>query len=202
VVAAAKAAGAGALAVAADVADTAATAAAVERVVAAFGRIDILVTSAGIAHHRLIADMTEAEWDRVIAVNLKGTFNAVKAAVPHMIRQKSGRIVTVASELGLIGRATMVHYCASKGGVIALTKALAREMAPHGINVNSVAPGPTETDMLKANPEEYRDDVKTQIPLGRWGQPADIARTVLFLVSEGGAYFAGQVLSPNGGVVM
>jgi 3-oxoacyl-[acyl-carrier protein] reductase len=202
VVESATAAGAGALAVAADVADTGAMAAAVGRVVAAFGRIDILVTSAGISHHRAVAEMTEAEWDRVIAVNLKGTFNAVRAVVPHMIRQGRGRIVTIASELGLVGRADMVHYCASKGGVIALTKALAREMAPHGVHVNSVAPGPTETDMLKANPDEYRDDVKLRIPLRRWGQPEDVARTVLFLVSEDGAYYAGQVLSPNGGVVM
>jgi 3-oxoacyl-[acyl-carrier protein] reductase len=202
VVETARAAGVRALAVAADVADTGATAAAVGRVVEAFGRIDILVTSAGISHHRAVAEMTEAEWDRVIAVNLKGTFNAVRAVVPHMIRRRSGRIVTIASELGLVGRADMVHYCASKGGVIALTKALAREMAPHGVRVNSVAPGPTETDMLKANPDEYRDEVKLRIPLGRWGQPEDVARTVLFLVSEDGAYYAGQVLSPNGGVVM
>jgi 3-oxoacyl-[acyl-carrier protein] reductase len=202
VVEAARATGAAALAVAADVADTRAVAAAVERVVEAFGRIDIVVTSAGISHHRAVAEMTEAEWDRVIDVNLKGTFNAVRAAVPHMLRQGRGRIVTVASELGLIGRAEMVHYCASKGGVIALTKALAREMAPHGIRVNAVAPGPIETDMLKANPEEYRDEVKLTIPLRRWGQPEDVARTVLFLVSEDGAYYAGQVLSPNGGVVM
>ncbi len=202
VVETASAAGAPAMAIAADVADTAAVQAAVGCVASAFGRIDILVTSAGIAHHRAVVDMTEAEWDRVIGVNLKGTFNAVKAVAPHMIRQGSGRIVTIASELGFVGRAEMAHYCASKGGVIAMTKALAREMAPHGINVNAVAPGPTETEMLKANPDEYRDDVKVQIPLRRWGQPRDVALTVLFLVSEGGAYFAGQILSPNGGIVM
>jgi NAD(P)-dependent dehydrogenase (short-subunit alcohol dehydrogenase family) len=149
-----------------------------------------------------VVDMTEAEWDRVIGVNLKGTFNAVKGVAPRMLRQGSGRTVTIASELGFVGRAEMAHYFASKGGVIAMTKALAREMAPHGINVNAVAPGPTETEMLKANPDEYRDDVKVQIPLRRWGQPRDVALTVLFLVSEGGAYFAGQILSPNGGIVM
>lgn len=196
-------AGAGrALTVAADVADAAAVSAAVGRVVEAWGRIDILVTSAGISHHRAIVEMTESEWDRVIAVNLKGTFNAVRAVAPHMVRQKTGKIVTIASELAFIGRAEMAHYCASKGGVIALTKALARELAPGGINVNSVAPGPTETDMLRANPDEYRDEVRATIPLRRWGQPRDVALTVLFLVSEAGAYYAGQVLSPNGGTVM
>lgn len=196
------AAGGRAVALPADVTEAGAVHGAVARLVQAFGRLDIVVTSAGISHHRPLLDMTEAEWDRVIAVNLKGTFNAVHAALPHMARQRAGKIVTIASELGLVGRAEMTHYCASKGAVIALTKALAREVAPLGINVNAVAPGPTDTDMLRANPAEYRDDVRDTIPLRRWGQPRDVARTVLFLVSEDGGYYAGQVLSPNGGVVM
>ena len=190
-----------AIALAADVADSRAVRETVARCLAVFGRIDILVTNAGIAHRRPLIDLAEADWDRVIAVNLKGTFNAIQAVLPHMVERKSGKIVTIASELALIGRATMAHYAASKAAVIGLTKSLAREVSPLGINVNSVAPGPTDTDMLRSNPE-FRDENKGNVPLRRWGHPRDIALSVLFLASEESAYYAGQVLSPNGGVVM
>lgn len=197
----ARQAGAKAVALPGNVADTAAMGAAVATLVDAFGRLDVVVTNAGIIHRRPLVEVTEAEWDRVIAVNLKGTFNTIHAALPHLIRQRSGKIVTVASELALIGRAGAAAYAASKAGVIGLTKSLARELSPLGINVNAVAPGPTDTDMLRSS-AEFRDENKANVPLRRWGHPRDIALTVLFLASDDSEYYAGQVLSPNGGVVM
>jgi len=193
--------GAKALALPVDVSDAAAVRKVVTGLIDAFGRIDVVVTNAGIIHRRPLVEVTEAEWDRVIAVNLKGTFNTIQATLPHLIRQRSGKIVTVTSELALVGRAGLAAYAASKAGVIGLTKSLARELAPLGINVNAVAPGPTDTEMLRSNPA-FRDENKANIPLGRWGHPRDIALTVLFLASADSDYYAGQVLSPNGGVVM
>lgn len=190
-----------AIALPADVTDAPAVRAAVTTLIETLGRIDVLVTNAGIVHRRPLVDVTEAEWDGVVAVNLKGTFNAIHAALPYLVRQRSGKIVTIASELALVGRAGLAAYAASKAGVIGLTKSLARELAPLGINVNAVAPGPTDTDMLRSNPE-FRDENKANIPLRRWGHPRDIALTVLFLASHDSDYYAGQVLSPNGGVVM
>jgi 3-oxoacyl-[acyl-carrier protein] reductase len=197
----ARQAGAEAIALPADVTDAAAVRRAVTALVDAFGRIDVVVTNAGIIHRAPLVDVTEAEWDQVIAVNLKGTFTTIHAALPHLIRQRSGKIVTVASELALIGRAGAAAYAASKAGVIGLTKSLARELSPLGINVNAVAPGPTDTEMLRSNPE-FRDEARGNVPLGRWGHPRDIALTVLFLASDDSEYYAGQILSPNGGVVM
>jgi len=193
--------GAKALALPVDVSDAAAVRKVVTGLIDAFGRIDVVVTNAGIIHRRPLVEVTEAEWDRVIAVNLKGTFNTIQATLPHLIRQRSGKIVTVTSELALVGRAGLAAYAASKAGVIGLTKSLARELAPLGINVNAVAPGPTDTEMLRSNPA-FRDENKANIPLGRWGHPRDIALTVLFLAAADSDYYAGQVLSPNGGVVM
>lgn len=190
-----------AVALPADVADASAMRGAVTTLVDTLGGIDVLVTNAGIVHRRPLIDVTEADWDRVVAVNLKGTFNAIHATLPHLVRQRRGKIVTIASELALVGRAGMAAYAASKAGVIGLTKSLARELAPLGINVNAVAPGPTDTDMLRSNPE-FRDENEANIPLRRWGHPRDIALTVLFLASDDSDYYAGQVLSPNGGVVM
>ena len=193
--------GAKAVALPADVANAGEVRATVGTLVDTLGQIDVLVTNAGIAHRGPLVDITEADWDRVIAVNLKGTFNAIHAVLPHLVRQRSGKIVTIASELALIGRAGMAAYAASKAAVIGLTKSLARELSPVGINVNAVAPGPTDTDMLRSNPE-FRDENKANVPLRRWGHPRDIAQTVLFLASRDSDYYAGQVLSPNGGVVM
>ncbi|MGH7319704.1 MAG: SDR family NAD(P)-dependent oxidoreductase [Candidatus Rokuibacteriota bacterium] len=197
----ARQAGGRAIALPADVTDAVAVRQAVTLLIEAFGRLDVVVTNAGIIHRGPFVDVTEADWDRVIAVNLKGTFTAIHAALPHLIRQRSGKIVTVASELALIGRAGGAAYAASKAGVIGLTKSLARELAPLGINVNAVAPGPTDTEMLRSNPE-FVDENRGNVPLGRWGHPRDIALTVLFLASDESEYYAGQVLSPNGGVVM
>jgi 3-oxoacyl-[acyl-carrier protein] reductase len=193
--------GAPAVALPADVTDRAAMRAAGERLVEVLGRVDVVVTNAGIIDRRPFLDVTEADWDRVMAVNLKGAFNTIQAVLPYMVRQGSGKIITVASELALIGRAGAAAYAASKAGVIGLTKSLARELAPLGIHVNAVAPGPVDTDMLRSNPE-FREENRVNVPLRRWGHPRDIAPTVLFLASAESDYYAGQVLGPNGGVVM
>jgi len=193
--------GARAVALPGDVSDGSASREAVGALITALGRLDVVVANAGIVHRQPLVEMSEAAWDRVVAVNLKGTFNTVQAAVPHLVQQGRGKIVTVASELALVGRAGLSAYAASKAGVIGLTKCLARELAPLGINVNAVAPGPTDTEMLRANPA-FRDENKANIPMGRWGDPRDVALTVLFLASADSDYYAGQVLSPNGGVVM
>lgn len=190
------------LVVEADVADGEAVAAMVHRVEDEVGEIDILVNNAGIASHVPFTELSEAEWDLVHAVNLKGVFNCCRAVVPTMVRRGRGKIINVASELGLVGAETLVHYCSSKGAVIAMSKALARELGPRGINVNAVAPGPTETPMLTSYPKEYNERTRLQIPLRRWGRPEDIAATICFLASEDASFYAGSVLSPNGGVVM
>ena len=166
-----------------------------------FGEIDVLVNNAGVASHIRFVDLSVEEWDRVLGVNLRGVFLVSRAVVPHMVERGSGRVVNIASELGLVGAENVVHYCASKGGLIAMSKALARELAP-AIRVNVVAPGPIETELLTAYPDEYNDDTLSQIPLGRWGQPEDIAATTCFLASDEASYYTGWVLSPNGGVVM
>ena len=168
----------------------------------ALGPIDVLVNNAGISIHRRFVDMTEQEWDEMIDVNLKSVYNTCRAVVPTMQTLGRGKIVNVASELGLIGAASMVHYSASKGGVIAFTKALAHEHAPPGIHVNAVAPGPVETPLLTSCPDEYNDETLSRIPLGRWGRPEDVATTVRFVASEEASFYAGWVFSPNGGVVM
>jgi 3-oxoacyl-[acyl-carrier protein] reductase len=193
--------GARAVALPADVTDGAAMRDAGRRLVEVLGHVDMVVTNAGIIHRRPFVEVTEVDWDRVMAVNLKGTFNAIQAVLPYLVRQRAGKIVTVASELALIGRAGAAAYAASKAGVIGLTKSLARELSPVGIHVNAVAPGPVDTDMLRSNPE-FRDENSANVPLRRWGHPRDIALTVLFLASDESDFYAGQVLSPNGGVVM
>jgi 3-oxoacyl-[acyl-carrier protein] reductase len=177
----------------------------VERMVDAvetrFGPIDVLVCNAGVSSHVPFVDLSVDEWDRVIAVNLRGVFLCCRAVCPRMVERGAGRVVNVASELGLVGAERLVHYCASKGGVIAMSKALAREMAP-SVRVNVVAPGPIETELLTAYADEYNDETLAQIPLARWGRPEDVAGTVCFLASDDASYYAGWVLSPNGGVVM
>ena len=146
--------------------------------------------------------MTETEWDNMMAVNLKSVFNTCRAVVPQMIEAGRGKIVNVASELGLVGAVSMTHYSASKGGVIAFSKALALRPSPAGVHVNVVAPGPIETPLLTDYPEEYKDETLATIPLGRWGQPDDVAATVHFVASDDADFYAGWVFSPNGGVVM
>jgi 3-oxoacyl-[acyl-carrier protein] reductase len=167
-----------------------------------FSKIDIMVNNAGITRDNLIVRMSEEEWDSVIAVNLKGVFNCTKAASKVMFRQRSGRIVNIASIVGLMGNPGQVNYSASKGGVIALTKSCARELASRGIQVNAVAPGFIKTRMTEALNDEQKKKLTEIIPLNRLGEPEDVANAVLFLCSEESSYITGQVISVNGGMYM
>jgi 3-oxoacyl-[acyl-carrier protein] reductase len=174
----------------------------VEAILEKFGKIDILVNNAGITRDKLILRMTEEDWDAVLDVNLKGTFNCTKVVVRHMAKQRSGKIVSIASVVGEMGNAGQANYSASKAGVIGLTKTIAREFAQRGINVNAVAPGYIETPMTEILPEKVKEELKSLIPMERLGKPEDVAEAVLFLVFEESNYITGQVLNVNGGIYM
>ncbi len=188
--------------VAGDVSREADVAGLVGEATSRYGRVDVLVNNAGVLLSKPTVDTTMEDWSRVIGINLTGTWNCLHAVLPGMIARGAGRIINVSSELGLIGFATYAAYCASKGGVIALTKAVAKEVAPHGVLVNSVAPGPIETHMLKYDTIEYNEETRAGIPLRRFGQPDEIAAAVEFLAGPGGSYMVGQVVSPNGGTAI
>lgn len=167
-----------------------------------FGRVDILVNNAGITKDNLIMRMKEEDFDSVIDVNLKGAFNCLKAVTPIMIRQKSGKIINMSSVVGVIGNAGQVNYCASKAGLIGMTKSLAREIGGKNINVNAIAPGFIDTDMTKVLSEEQKKNIMSQVPLKRLGQADDIANLALFLASEQSNYITGQVIHVDGGMAM
>ena len=167
-----------------------------------FGSLDILVNNAGITRDNVLIRMKEEQWDQVMAVNLKGTFNVTKAAIKVMMRKKSGKIVNIASITGLMGNAGQANYSASKAGVIGFTKSIAREYADRGITVNAVAPGFIETAMTDAIPEREREELIRQIPVKKLGTPEDVANAVYFLVSEEASYITGQVIGVNGGLYM
>lgn len=193
--------GAEAIPLRADVAETSQAEAAIEQVAARFGRLDILVNNAGITRDGLLLRMGEAEWDAVLDVNLKGAFRCTKAALRHMIKSRSGRIVNVASIVGMMGNAGQANYAAAKAGLIGFTRATAREVASRGILVNAVAPGFIQTRMTDALPEKAREALLGQIPLGRLGRPEDVAPAVLFLCLPEVSYITGQVLVIDGGVL-
>jgi len=185
-----------------DVRDRAAVAAFMARAEERGHGLDVLVTCAGVHRCGPTAEFSWEDWDTVLAVNLNGTYACARAALPGMLQRGRGRIITISSELGLAGMAENAAYCASKGGVIALTKALAREAAPHGVLVNSIAPGPVVTPMLTSAPE-YKDGSSLNgLPIGRYGEPEEIGAVVASLAGEAGTFFVGQVLSPNGGAVI
>jgi 3-oxoacyl-[acyl-carrier protein] reductase len=167
-----------------------------------FGKIDILVNNAGITRDNLLLRMSEEEWDLVLKVNLKGAFNCCKAIIKHMMKQRSGKIINIASIIGLIGNVGQTNYAASKGGLIAFTKALAKELAPRNINVNAIAPGFIKTAMTDALPDEIKEQMLKNIPLARFGEPSDVANVALFLASPLSDYITGQVLVVDGGMVM
>jgi 3-oxoacyl-[acyl-carrier protein] reductase len=174
----------------------------VEAIIAQFGKIDILVNNAGITRDNLLMRMSDDEWDAVIAVNLKGVFNFTRAVARPMMKQRSGRIVNIASVVGITGNAGQANYSASKGGVIALTKTAAQELAPRGINVNAVAPGFIETEMTGVLPDDVKSKIMTRVPFGRMGKPVDVAGAVLFLCSPLSDYVTGHTLVVSGGLGM
>ncbi|MBN1481105.1 3-oxoacyl-[acyl-carrier-protein] reductase [candidate division KSB1 bacterium] len=167
-----------------------------------FDKIDILVNNAGITRDNLLMRMSEAEWDAVLAVNLKGTFNCTKAVIRPMMKQRSGKIINISSIVGVIGNAGQANYAASKAGVIGLTKSVAKEVGSRNIQVNAVAPGYILTEMTKDLPESAKEAFLTVIPLQRAGHADDVANTVLFLASPLSDYITGQVLHVDGGMVM
>ena len=185
-----------------DVADAAAVNAAAEKILTECGRVDILVNNAGVTRDDLLMRMSEADWDAVLDTNLKGAFLFTKAFSRALLKQRSGRIINVASVIGLIGNAGQCNYAASKAGLIGFTKSAAREMASRGITVNVLAPGFIETDMTAGLKEDLRATVLKQIPLGSFGQPDDIAGAAVFLASSAARYITGQVLAVDGGMVM
>lgn len=166
------------------------------------GRLDILVNNAGITKDGLLMKMSEEDYDQVLDINLKGTFNTIRHASRYLLKQRSGKIINIASVSGVLGNAGQANYSASKAGVIGLTKSAARELASRGICVNAIAPGYVETDMTDGLSEQVKAQMLAQIPLGRAASPEEIANVVLFLASEQSAYMTGQILSVDGGMAM
>jgi len=175
---------------------------AVSDIIAAKGRLDILVNNAGITKDGLMMMMTEAQFDDVININLKGAFNTIKAATRTMVKQRSGRIINITSVSGVMGNAGQANYSASKAGMIGLTKSMARELASRNITVNAVAPGFIETEMTAVLSDTVKEAAVKQIPVGRFGQPEDIANMVKYLASDEAAYVTGQVICVDGGMAM
>ena len=172
----------------------------IQNLITNYGHIDILVNNAGITKDGLLMKMSESDFDAVIDINLKGSFNTVRHMSRYFLKQKAGRIINISSVSGVMGNAGQANYSASKAGIIGLTKAVARELASRGITCNAVAPGFIETDMTDAMPEAAKENVKNQIPLQRMGTTADIAEMVAFLASEKASYITGQVISVDGGM--
>jgi 3-oxoacyl-[acyl-carrier protein] reductase len=172
------------------------------KIIEKFGRIDILVNNAGVTRDGLILRMSEEDFDFVISINLKGTFNCTKVASKYMIKQKYGRIVNISSVIGLMGNAGQSNYAASKAGVIGITKSVAKELASRNITVNAIAPGFISTAMTDKLTEEQKNAMLKAIPLGRFGKPLDVANVALFLVSPLADYITGQVIPVDGGMVM
>jgi 3-oxoacyl-[acyl-carrier protein] reductase len=172
-----------------------------EHVLADFGRVDMLVNNAGITKDRLFVRMTAEDWAAVLNVNLTGAFNVTKGVAPAMLKARAGSIVNIASVVGQMGNPGQANYAASKAGLIGLTKSLAKEFAPRGVRVNAVAPGFIRTHMTDALPEDVQAQMKQIIPLGRFGEPVDVANVVMFLVSDTSAYVTGQVINCDGGMI-
>jgi 3-oxoacyl-[acyl-carrier protein] reductase len=185
-----------------NVADEKQVRAMVDTAVAEFGRVDILVNNAGTFSEHGCEDLSIEEFDRVVGVNLRGSFMCSRFVIPGMLERKSGVIINVASQLGQIGGLDMVHYCASKAGIIGMTKAMAREVATRGVRVNAIAPGPIVTDMMAEESDEWAARKLSELPMARFGEVDEVAPTAVFLASEDSSYYVGQTLCPNGGDVM
>ena len=186
----------------ADVADADSVSAFIKEIITRFGKIDILVNNAGITADNLLIRLKESDWDTVMNTNLKGTFNCTKAAAREMIRRRSGKIINISSIVGMVGNPGQANYCASKAGIIGLTKSAARELASRNITVNCVAPGYIDTAMTGALPEKARGEMLKLIPLGRLGKPEDVAEVVVFLASPAADYITGEVIRADGGMAM
>ncbi len=185
-----------------DVSDFAAGEAVIKQVIADFGKIDILVNNAGITRDKLMLNMPEEDFDAVINVNLKGAFNMTKYVYKPFMRQRSGRIVNVASIVGINGNAGQANYSASKAGVIGLTKSVARELAARGVTCNAVAPGYIDTAMTQALSDKVKDEISASIPMKRRGLPEDVANVITFLCSDMASYVTGEVIRVDGGIAM
>jgi len=175
---------------------------AINKILDKFGKVDILVNNAGITKDNLLLRMSQTEWDVVLNVNLKGSFNCIKAVSRPMIKQRQGRIINIASIIGIIGNPGQANYSASKAGIIALTKTAAKELASRNINVNAVAPGFIQTEMTAGLAEDLKEKMKQAIPLNKFGSPNDVAAVCLFLASEESSYITGQTIVVDGGMVM
>lgn len=185
-----------------DIADESEVNAVVDKIFKLFGHIDILVNNAGITKDTLLIRMTREDWERVLRVNLTGTFSVTKAVAKYMIKQRHGRIVNIASVIGIIGNFGQTNYAASKAGIIAFTKSCAKELARRNIMVNAIAPGFIKTRMTEVIPDEIKESYLKLIPLGRFGEPEDVADLVMYLSSEGASYLTGQTICVDGGMVM
>jgi len=195
-----KAMGGQSLAVLADVSQAQDVAMLVETIVSTFGKVDILVNNAGISRDQLIIRMSDEDWDKVLSVNLKSVFLCTRAVLRHMIKQRWGRIISIASIVGLVGNPGQANYASAKAGIIGLTRTVAKEVASRGITANAVAPGFIDTEMTQRLEEDWKQQLKKQIPLGYFGSPRDVAEAVAFLASEEARYITGQVLSVDGGM--
>ena len=187
---------------AADVSDEAAVGTMLAAVHADLGAPDILVNNAGFAHQAPFLDITPAQFDRIFAVHVRGTYLVTRACLPAMIDAGHGIVVNIASQLGQIGGVELVHYAAAKAAIIGMTKSLAREMSPKGIRINAVAPGPINTPLVETLSDDWKDMKRAELPLGRFGEPSEIGGVVSFLCSADAALFVGQTLGPNSGDVM
>ena len=185
-----------------DVSDTSAVESSAKNILEATGKVDILVNNAGVTRDNLLMRMSEEEWDTVLNTNLKGAFNFTKAFTRPFMKQRSGRIINIASVIGLIGNAGQSNYAASKAALIGFTKSVAKELAPRGVTANAIAPGFIETDMTAVLDEKVRGSIIDRIPMNRFGSPEDIANTAIFLALESTNYMTGQVLTIDGGMVM
>jgi 3-oxoacyl-[acyl-carrier protein] reductase len=197
-----KAIGRQSLPILADVSSASDVARLVEETIAAYGRIDILVNNAGIARDQLLLRMSEEDWDRVLAVDLKSVFLCTRAVLRHMVKQRWGRVISIASIVGIVGNPGQANYASAKAGIIGFTRTIAKEVASRGVTVNAIAPGFIDTDMTQRLKEDWKQELKKQIPLGYFGSPRDVAEAVAFLASEEARYITGQVLGVDGGMAI